>query len=105
MTCKGTSKNNSCIITQCCVELRAIAIFEILGAFDRQFLSERATANFRAVAIVTQKNLAPKEAQLDQEEPVMEPVPQPRITRLDLNLRRLRQKTKSMTLLRVGRRW
>ena len=59
-TCKGPSKNNCCSITQCCAEIRAIAIFEILGAFDRQFLAERARANSRALAAVSQKNSGPK---------------------------------------------
>ena len=45
---------------QCCAELRAIAIFEILGAFDRQFLGERAEANSRALAAVAQNNFALK---------------------------------------------
>ena len=46
---------------QCCAELRAIAIFEILGAFDRQFLGERAKAHSRALAAVAQNNSALKE--------------------------------------------
>ncbi|KAF8807941.1 hypothetical protein BYT27DRAFT_7242326 [Phlegmacium glaucopus] len=52
VTCKGPSKNNNCAMTQCCAESRAIAIFEVLGAFDRQFLGERAIANSRALATV-----------------------------------------------------
>lgn len=60
MTCKGPTKNDSCAILQCCAELRAVAIFEVLGAFDRQFLGERATANSRALATVAQNNSASK---------------------------------------------
>jgi hypothetical protein len=59
-TCKGPAKNNGCSITQCCAEIRAIAIFETLGAFDRQFLGERAQANSRALAAVAQNNSGPK---------------------------------------------
>ena len=45
---------------QCCAELHAIAIFEVLGAFDRQFLSERATANSRALANIARNNSTSK---------------------------------------------
>jgi hypothetical protein len=45
---------------QCCAEIRAIAIFEVLGAFDRQFLGERAKSHTRALAAVAQNNSAPK---------------------------------------------
>ena len=45
---------------QCCAELRAIAIFEILGAFDLQFLGKRAEARSRALAAVAQNNSARK---------------------------------------------
>ena len=45
---------------QCCAEIHAIAIFEVLGAFDRQFLGERAKAHSRALAAVAQNNSAPK---------------------------------------------
>ena len=41
---------------QCCAEIRAIAIFEVLGSFDRQFLGERAKAHSRALAAVAQNN-------------------------------------------------
>ena len=43
---------------QCCAEVRAIAIFEVLGAFDHQFLSEQATANSQALVNVAQNNSA-----------------------------------------------
>ena len=45
---------------QCCAEIRAIAIFEVLGAFDRQFLGERAKAHSRALAAVAKNNSASK---------------------------------------------
>lgn len=60
VTCKGPSKDNSCTVMQCCAEVRAIAIFEVLGAFDRQFLGERAEANSRALAAVAHYNPAAK---------------------------------------------
>ena len=44
----------------CCAEIRAIAIFEVLGAFDRQFLGERAKAHSRALAAVAKNNSASK---------------------------------------------
>ena len=59
-TCKGPSKNNNCSIMQCCAEMRAIAIFEVLGSFDRQFLGERAKVHSRALAAVARNNSAHK---------------------------------------------
>ena len=41
---------------QCCTEIRAIAIFEVLGSFDRQFLGERAKAHSRALVAVRRNN-------------------------------------------------
>ena len=40
--------------------MRAIAIFEVLGSFDRQFLGERAKAHSRALAAVARNNSAHK---------------------------------------------
>ena len=60
VACKGPSKNSNCSITQCCAEIRAIAIFEILGSFDRQFLGERAKAHSRALKAVARYNSAYK---------------------------------------------
>lgn len=48
--CKGPSKSPKCTILTCCAEGRAIAIFETLGGFDRQFISERAASDSRALA-------------------------------------------------------
>lgn len=59
-TCKGPSKNNDCSIMQCCAEMRAIAVFEVLGSFDRQFLGERAKAHSRALAALARNNSAHK---------------------------------------------
>ncbi|KAF9567848.1 hypothetical protein CPC08DRAFT_626320 [Agrocybe pediades] len=49
--CKGPSKNPKCAVIECCAEVRAIAIFETLGGFDRLFITERAAADSRALAI------------------------------------------------------
>ncbi|KAJ7201312.1 hypothetical protein GGX14DRAFT_524435 [Mycena pura] len=46
ISCKGT--NTKCTIGNCCAGVRALAIFECLGGFDRLFLGERATAESRA---------------------------------------------------------
>lgn len=54
ITCKGTSKNTKCTVDSCCSAVRALAIFECLGGFDRQFLGERATSESRALALVQQ---------------------------------------------------
>ncbi|KAJ7665225.1 hypothetical protein DFH06DRAFT_1268392 [Mycena polygramma] len=50
-SCKGTSKNANCTVATCCPAVRALAIFECLGGFDRQFLGERATSESRALAL------------------------------------------------------
>ncbi|KAJ6601347.1 hypothetical protein DFH09DRAFT_1127533 [Mycena vulgaris] len=52
--CKGTSKNAKCTVESCCSGVRALAIFECLGGFDRQFLGERATSESRALALSQQ---------------------------------------------------
>lgn len=41
-------QNEDCPLETCCADVRVIALFEALGAFDRQYLGERATANERA---------------------------------------------------------
>jgi len=50
VSCRGTSKNSNCTVMNCCAEGRAIAIFETLGGFDRQYISERMTSDSRALA-------------------------------------------------------
>ncbi|KAJ7292799.1 hypothetical protein C8J57DRAFT_1267123 [Mycena rebaudengoi] len=51
ISCKGASKNSECTVESCCSGVRAIAIFECLGGFDRQFLGERATSDSRALEL------------------------------------------------------
>lgn len=46
--CKGTKNNEQCPVLTCCAEVRAIALFEALGGFDRQYLGERATSDTRS---------------------------------------------------------
>ncbi|KAI0323038.1 hypothetical protein OF83DRAFT_1048195 [Amylostereum chailletii] len=50
LSCKGPSvgKNSGCAVMSCCAEIRAIALFETLGGFDRQYLGEKATSEARA---------------------------------------------------------
>ncbi|KAJ6623142.1 hypothetical protein B0H10DRAFT_2011350 [Mycena sp. CBHHK59/15] len=55
ISCKGTSKNTKCVVESCCPGVRAIAIFECLGGFDRQYLGERATSESRALALSENK--------------------------------------------------
>lgn len=55
-SCKGPSKNLKCNVLTCCAEVRAIAIFETLGGFDRQFMSERAASDSRALAMSKTKS-------------------------------------------------
>lgn len=50
ISCKGSSKTGDCGVQTCCAEGRAIAIFETLGGFDRQYLGEQATSESRAQA-------------------------------------------------------
>ncbi|KAJ7110312.1 hypothetical protein C8R43DRAFT_1042195 [Mycena crocata] len=54
ISCKGSSKNAKCTVESCCSGVRALAVFECLGGFDRQFLGERATAESRALALAQQ---------------------------------------------------
>ena len=51
ISCKGPSKNPKCSVLNCCAEIRAIAIFEILGGLDRQFIVEQAASASRASAM------------------------------------------------------
>ena len=44
--CKG--KNTPCKALTCCSEIRAIALFEALGGFDRQYLGEQLTSDARS---------------------------------------------------------
>ncbi|KAL0951732.1 hypothetical protein HGRIS_008406 [Hohenbuehelia grisea] len=61
--CKGRPTANKrskktppeCQVLGCCMESRAIALFEILGGLDRQILSERATAESRALNLQQNK--------------------------------------------------
>ncbi|KAF8240745.1 hypothetical protein L208DRAFT_1383663 [Tricholoma matsutake] len=50
VSCKGASKNPKCIVMNCCAAGRAIAVFETLGGFDRQYIAEKATSDSRALA-------------------------------------------------------
>ncbi|TRM61511.1 hypothetical protein BD626DRAFT_501265 [Schizophyllum amplum] len=54
-SCKGIAKTNSCTVHICCPEVRALALFEALGSFDRQILSERAAATARALEVSRSK--------------------------------------------------
>lgn len=47
-SCKGKPQNEDCPVNECCTDVRAIALFEALGGFDRQYLGERTMANDRA---------------------------------------------------------
>ncbi|KAF7302969.1 UBIQUITIN-CONJUGAT-2 domain-containing protein [Mycena kentingensis (nom. inval.)] len=53
-SCKGTAKNASCPMPTCCSALRAIAVFECLGGFDRLYLGERNSADERATELAKQ---------------------------------------------------
>ncbi|KAJ6541873.1 hypothetical protein B0H19DRAFT_1175036 [Mycena capillaripes] len=53
ISCKG--KTTKCTVASCCSGVRALAIFECLGGFDRQFLGERATSDSRALALSQQQ--------------------------------------------------
>ncbi|KAI9060495.1 hypothetical protein FKP32DRAFT_1577713 [Trametes sanguinea] len=46
-SCKGSGQATACSVERCCADVRAIALFEVLGAFDRQYLEERATSDER----------------------------------------------------------
>lgn len=48
VSCKGKSKNPFCTIEACCAQGRAIAIFEFLGGFDREYIGELASSDSRA---------------------------------------------------------
>ncbi|OBZ78821.1 Baculoviral IAP repeat-containing protein 6 [Grifola frondosa] len=48
LSCKGKDKDGTCPVPTCCAEVRAIALFEALGGFDRQYIGERATSDSRA---------------------------------------------------------
>ncbi|KAH7881130.1 uncharacterized protein C8R40DRAFT_17876 [Lentinula edodes] len=52
-TCKGIAKNSTCTVDTCCTEVRAIALFEALGSFDRQYIGEKAVSHSRAAAIAS----------------------------------------------------
>ncbi|KAH9932071.1 uncharacterized protein BXZ73DRAFT_46887 [Epithele typhae] len=60
-TCKGTEENNGnriCPVPTCCTNVRAVALFEALGGFDKQYLAERDMSDRRAreAAAKAQKN-------------------------------------------------
>ncbi|TFK56533.1 hypothetical protein OE88DRAFT_1741727 [Heliocybe sulcata] len=49
--CKGKDKNSrTCSVWTCCAEVRAIALFETLSAFDQLYLNERRGSDERAKA-------------------------------------------------------
>ncbi|EIN14346.1 hypothetical protein PUNSTDRAFT_140657 [Punctularia strigosozonata HHB-11173 SS5] len=50
VTCSQCHANPGCTVEKCCAEVRAIALFEALGGFDRQYIGERIVSNTRARA-------------------------------------------------------
>ena len=46
--CRGKAKSANCAVDSCCAEVRAIALFEALGGFDRLYIGERANSEARA---------------------------------------------------------
>ncbi|KZT27605.1 hypothetical protein NEOLEDRAFT_1176617 [Neolentinus lepideus HHB14362 ss-1] len=48
--CKGKDKNQTCPVSTCCAEVRAISLFETLSAFDQLYLNERYNSDKRAKA-------------------------------------------------------
>lgn len=56
ISCKGPTKDKTCSVISCCAEGRAIALFETLGGFDRQYINERATSDSRALALAKKKS-------------------------------------------------
>ncbi|KAI1793068.1 hypothetical protein LXA43DRAFT_1127421 [Ganoderma leucocontextum] len=56
LTCKG--EDAECAVETCCTNVRAIALYEALGGFDRQYLGEREVSDQRAreAAAKAQKN-------------------------------------------------
>ncbi|THV06598.1 hypothetical protein K435DRAFT_711464 [Dendrothele bispora CBS 962.96] len=53
VSCKGKTTNPKCTVHTCCAEIRAIALFEALGGFDRQYIGERANSESRAFNIAS----------------------------------------------------
>nr|GAT55606.1 predicted protein [Mycena chlorophos] len=53
-SCRGSGKNQKCTVESCCSGVRAIAVFECLGGFDRLFLGERASAASRSLELSKQ---------------------------------------------------
>lgn len=49
-SCRGKGKDKSpvCPVWTCCAEVRAIALFEALGGFDRHYIGERTTSASRS---------------------------------------------------------
>ncbi|KAJ7070570.1 hypothetical protein C8F01DRAFT_1225967 [Mycena amicta] len=54
-SCKGGAKSKKCSVESCCAGVRAIAVFECLGGFDRLFLGERASAESRSSELAKQQ--------------------------------------------------
>jgi len=52
-------KNSNCKILECCAEGRAIAIFEILGGFDQQYIVEQSASQSRAAKIAQNAQKGP----------------------------------------------
>ncbi len=46
LTCKG-EEDTECAVETCCTNVRAIALYEALGGFDRQYLGEREVSDQR----------------------------------------------------------
>ncbi|KAH9486335.1 Baculoviral IAP repeat-containing protein 6 [Psilocybe cubensis] len=62
VTCKGPGRNAKCPVLKCCAEGRAIAIFEVLGGFDRQYNVERTASESRALAIAKNQSKRTKKS-------------------------------------------
>ncbi|GJE89509.1 hypothetical protein PsYK624_056110 [Phanerochaete sordida] len=56
--CKGRV-DDSCQVLSCCAEIRAVALFEALGGFDRQCIGERAMSNSRAKETASTRRKTP----------------------------------------------
>jgi hypothetical protein len=55
ISCKGSATNRACPVEGCCANGRAIALFEALGGFDKQYIDERATSASRAQAAMAKR--------------------------------------------------
>src|ERR1700722_2939308 len=58
ISCKGSATNRTCPVEGCCANGRAIALFEALGGFDKQYIDERATSASRAQAAMAKRKIS-----------------------------------------------